>query len=255
MIDIHSHLLPNIDDGSDSLATSLDLAQQAVADGVTHALMTPHHMNDQFENPKDTVVAATAAFQSELNAHNIPLTVFASQEIRLTRDLLDELAAGELLGSDEKAKYLLIEFPDNIVPDYAGQYFDELLRLGHTPVIAHPERNTAIISDPELLHTLLKRGALAQLTASSYVGTFGTTVAQFAEQLVEANWVNFIVSDAHALPGRKYEMTAAFHKLGTQRATEYEANAKAAVNGTPIKRAPLAVSLSKPGFFKRLFSK
>ncbi|QBO37354.1 tyrosine protein phosphatase [Periweissella cryptocerci] len=255
MIDIHSHLLPNIDDGSPSLAASLDLAQQAVADGVTHVLMTPHHMNEKYENPKASVIAATAAFQAELDANEIPLTVFPSQEIRLTRGLLDELAAGELLGADENAKYLLIEFPDNVVPDYAGQYFYELQRLGHTPIIAHPERNTAIINNPELLKDLLKQGALAQLTASSYVGTFGTMVAEFAEQLVAANWVNFVVSDAHVLPGRKYEMTAALQKLGSQRAAEYEANAKAAVNGTPIKRAPMAASLTKPSLFKRLFSK
>ena len=118
MIDIHSHLLPGIDDGSESLDVSLQMARDAVADGVTHALMTPHHMNGRYVNHASDVIKLTADFQTELNNANIPLTVFPSQEVRINGGLLSALDDGDILTTDEQGTYILIEFPSDDVPAF-----------------------------------------------------------------------------------------------------------------------------------------
>lgn len=238
MIDIHSHLLPGIDDGSPSWDTSLELAKHAVADGIEVALMTPHHRNGKYDNPATGVIELTTEFQRLLDAHTIPLTVFPSQEIRINSEMLSELSAGTLLGTDENIKYLLLEFPDNAVPTFTKEMIFRILQAGTTPIIVHPERNTALMAHPELLSEFITQGALSQITASSLVGTFGNKVQAFTEDIIKHGLTHMLASDAHYLPGRTYEMTAAFThllKLTNQRTvTTFETNARAVVNGDPV---------------------
>ena len=97
LVDIHSHVLPGVDDGSPDLESSLGLAEAAVADGITHALMTPHTLNGKYLNHKKDIIKDTAKFQEELNKHNIPLTVFPSQEVRLNGNLHQALDDDDIL--------------------------------------------------------------------------------------------------------------------------------------------------------------
>ena len=100
MIDVHCHMLPGIDDGSKDLTTSLELAQAAVADGITHALMTPHHMNGRYTNHATDVIRMTDEFQDELDRRNIPLTVFPCQEVRINGQLLEAIDHNDILTCD-----------------------------------------------------------------------------------------------------------------------------------------------------------
>lgn len=238
MIDIHSHLLPSIDDGSPSWEISLELARQAVADGIEVALMTPHHHNGQYDNPAATVTNLTDEFQKLLNENNIPLTVFPSQELRINSEMLADLKAGMLLGTDEAMRYILLEFPDNAVPAFTKELIFRLLQAGTTPIIVHPERNTALMAHPEVLYELIMQGALAQITASSLVGTFGTKVQSFTEDILKHGLAHTMASDAHYLPGRKYEMTQAFEYLlketNQRMVMTFQANARAVVNGDDV---------------------
>lgn len=238
MIDLHSHLLPNIDDGSCSMRDSINLAKSAVSNGVEIALMTPHHKNGTYINHKKDVVRLTEEFQKKLNSENIALQVFPSQEIRINGDLLTDLKKDDILFSDERDRYILLEFPDNDVPTYSWNLIFKLMQYGIHVQIAHPERNTKIMSNPDILYRLIENGAIAQITASSYVGAFGKKVQKFAETIVSHNLGHVFVSDAHNLPNRDYKMGEAMEKLTRDLGNSYkqlfEANAEAVLNGNNI---------------------
>lgn len=254
MIDLHCHLLPGIDDGSANLETSLELAKEAVQNGVTHALLTPHHMNGVYVNHKADVIRLTDEFQAQLKQHNINLTVFPGQEVRINGDLLTALDRDDILCADEGGKYLMLEFPDDDVPTYTNDMIYQLQQRGIIPIIVHPERNTRIMKHPDLIYDLLQKGCLSQITASSYVGTFGDKVEHFSEQLIEAGQGYVFASDAHNLPERKYEMKEAFQKLqmefGNELSKEFENNARAIINGDLIQPHHLNVLKTRK---KKLF--
>lgn len=238
MIDLHCHLLPGVDDGSKSMDISLELANDAVRDGIDYALLTPHHMNGVYLNHKKVVIQQTQEFQMELDRHKIPLKVFPGQEVRINGDLLTALDQDDILFADEGGRYLMLEFPDDDVPSYTSNMIYELMQRGITPVIVHPERNTRIMKQPDILYDLLNKGCLSQITAGSYVGIFGHKVQKFSKQLIQSGQVYIFASDAHNLPNRKYEMTNAFAKLGNEFGNDYVSkfneNAKRIINGDNI---------------------
>lgn len=238
MVDLHCHLLPGIDDGSKSMEISLRLAREATVNGVTHALLTPHHMNGRYVNHKQDVIQRTKEFQKQINAHNISLTVFPGQEVRINGQLLEALDKDDILFADTAGKYMMLEFPDDDVPHYTNQMIFDLQQRGIIPVIVHPERNTKIMADPDLIYQLLQKGCLSQITASSYVGTFGKKVEKFSYQLIEAGQGYVFASDAHDLPGRRYEMRQAFEKMqrefGQELVDQYLQNACSIINGKNI---------------------
>ena len=238
MVDLHCHLFPGIDDGSKSMEISLRLAREATENGVTHALLTPHHMNGRYVNHKQDVIRRTREFQKQINDHNIPLTVFPGQEVRINGQLLEALDKDDILFADTAGKYMMLEFPDDDVPHYTNQMIFDLQQRGIIPVIVHPERNTRIMAEPSLIYQLLEKGCLSQITASCYVGTFGKKVENFSRQLIEAGQGYVFASDAHDLPGRKYEMRQAFRKLqqefGVDLAKQYQQNAKLIINGEGV---------------------
>ena len=120
MVDLHCHLLPGVDDGSKSMEISLRMAREAVENGVTHALLTPHHMNGRYVNHKQDVIRLTKQFADELERHNIPLTVFPGQEVRINGNLLEALDNDDILFADTGNRYLMLEFPDDDVPHYTN---------------------------------------------------------------------------------------------------------------------------------------
>jgi len=238
MIDLHCHLLPGVDDGSKSMNISLKLANDAVRDGIGYALLTPHHMNGVYLNHKKAVIQQTQEFQVELDRHKIPLKVFPGQEVRINGDLLTALDQDDILFADEGGQYLMLEFPDDDVPVYTTKMIYELMQRGIIPVIVHPERNTKIMKQPDVLYKLLSKGCLSQITAGSYVGTFGQKVQKFSKRLIQSGQAYVFSSDAHNLPNRSYEMAKAFKKLGREFGADYvgqfEENAKSIINGEQV---------------------
>ena len=238
LVDIHCHILPGVDDGSKDWETSIKLARDAVKDGITHAVCTPHMLNGKYINHKKDVIRLTENFQDMLDDAKIPLTVFPGQEVRINGQLTEALDNDDILFADESGKYMMLEFPDNDVPHYTNQMIFELQQRGIIPVIVHPERNTKIMEQPDLLYQMLEKGCLSQITASSYVGTFGKKVEDFSRKLIANGQGYLFASDAHDLPGRKYEMRQAFDKLNQEfdpdLAKRYGDNARAIINGENV---------------------
>lgn len=253
MIDIHSHILHGIDDGARSLEDSLAMAELAVAEGITHILATPHHKNGKFENIKHDIIKHVNDLQDELDKRHIDLTVFPGQEVRLYGEVLDDIEKDEILFTDEGNHYLLIEFPTMTIPAYAETLFFQIQQNGITPVIVHPERNQEIIENPDILLDFVEKGALAQLTASSYLGVFGKEIAKVSKQLIEANLVHVLASDAHNTRGRAFNMKEAFAKIekefGKEKKTYFLENAKNIINGDLFNPEPPTTVKQKKKFF------
>lgn len=238
VVDLHCHILPGIDDGSKDWETSLKLAQDAVDDGVTHALCTPHTLNGRFLNHKADVIKLTEEFQDKIDQAGIPLTVFPGHEVRLSGGLLDALDNEDILFCDEDGQYMLLELPSNEVPHYTKNMVFQLQQRGITPIIVHPERNNEILEEPTKLQEFLEMGVLVQITASSYTGIFGKKIEDCSREFIKAGQCAFFASDAHDLPRREYQMHAALDKLakefGEGKKQEYLSNAQKVVNGEPV---------------------
>lgn len=238
LIDLHCHMLPGVDDGAKDQTVALKLARVAVEQGISHLLLTPHHMDSHYMNHKQDVIEKTAVFQSILESEKISLKVFPGQEVHLTGDLLDAVLEGDILFMDANNRYLLLEFPHNEVPEYAENMVFELTSRGITPVIAHPERNLGFQKDPDKLYDFVKMGCLTQLTSSSYMGIFGKKVQDLTEKIIKANLGFVFASDAHNFEGRRFMMREAFERLaereGSEVAEQFNLNAKNILNGEDV---------------------
>ncbi|MCA5014091.1 MULTISPECIES: tyrosine-protein phosphatase [unclassified Enterococcus] len=238
MIDLHCHILPGIDDGAKTIDDSLDMARMAVKQGITHILCTPHHNNGRYDNPAGQVISCVSALQAELDRRNIPLTLFEGQEVRIAGNIREQIKENKILFADLNNRYILIEFPTNDVPAYAEPLFIELLDENHIPIIVHPERNNKFIEDPNRLLPFLEMGALAQLTAPSYVGVFGKQIERTAKQMVAHNMVSMMASDAHNVKKRGFFMKKAYDAIakdmGTAHVEVMQQVAKDILNGDPV---------------------
>lgn len=194
-IDLHSHILPGVDDGPRTLEGSLELARAAVEAGTAQIVATPHINEDHFISPLD-VPPAVARLNARLNAERIDLVVHAGGEIAMPRllDLEEEELDSLGLGG---GPYLLVESPFGV----AVGGFEPLLRdiqlRGHGVLLAHPERSPSFQRDPERLAKLVQAGVLVQITAGSITGSFGEDVRRFTLRLLREGLVHVIASDAH----------------------------------------------------------
>ncbi|EZP59701.1 tyrosine-protein phosphatase [Exiguobacterium sp. RIT341] len=203
MVDIHCHILPLVDDGPASVEHALQLAEQAVAEGVSRIIATPHIYHPQFETEDVDVQLTVDEFNVLLKQRDIPLTVYPGHEIRLIGELMEALEAGQALTLND-SRYILIEFPSSGIPSYARQVFAELISDGYIPVVAHPEKNKAIIQNPSLLFELISNGAISQVTCASLIGKYGKDVQRFAIALLENGLAHLVASDAHHLEKRPF---------------------------------------------------
>lgn len=212
MIDIHCHILPGLDDGAQSLEESVEMAREAVKEGIEKIIVTPHHKLRTFDNPRSKVSEKTAELNSVFADEGIPLSLSVGQEIRIFGELPEELETGEIAPLND-SRYLLIEFPSNHVPSYTDRLFYELQMKGYVPVIAHPERNQQLTEQPDKLYDLVEKGALSQVTAASVCGLFGKKIQDFSFRLIEANLVHFVASDAHNTGSRGFRMAEALDAI------------------------------------------
>ncbi|WP_342542144.1 CpsB/CapC family capsule biosynthesis tyrosine phosphatase [Paenisporosarcina sp. FSL H8-0542] len=213
MIDIHSHILWGLDDGSKNLSDSVEMAKQAVVEGITSIIATPHHRHPSFTNDKKDVLSKVQEVKAELNRQNIQLDLYAGQEIRLFGEMVDIFNRGEELLTLNDSEYVLVEFPSSNIPKYTEQLFYDLLVNGYTPIIAHPERNAEIAENSDKLYRLIKNGALSQVTAASVAGMFGKKTQKLSLNMLEHQLAHFVATDAHNITNRACVWKQAMNKL------------------------------------------
>jgi protein-tyrosine phosphatase len=214
VIDLHSHILPGLDDGPRTLDGSLALARAAVASGTRTLLATPH-INDDPSIDAERVADGLAELRPALAAAGIPLEVLPGGEIAIWRlvDLDDDTLRGFALGG---GPYLLVESPFSPVAGDFESIVLDLLARGHRVLLAHPERCPAFQRDPSRLERLVAGGVLVQVTAESMRGAFGTTVRRFTAQLLREGIAHVVASDAHDAVKRPPGLAAGFAALARE---------------------------------------
>ena len=224
MIDLHNHLLPGIDDGSPDLETALELARMAVAGGITHMVCTPHIHPGRYDNTPQTIAKALDEFRQGLSQAGINLKVSAAAEVRFGMEIMMNVASASVpfLGQWQGRNVMLLEFPHGEMPFGAERLTQWLIQRNILPMIAHPERNKALMKQPSKLKPFLDQGCLLQVTASSVAGDFGEAAQDLAQQLLEENRVTVLATDAHNIKHRPPVLSkgveAAAHIIGEQAA-------------------------------------
>ena len=243
MIDIHSHILPGVDDGAQTIEDSIAMARQAVEQGITEIIATPHHRNGRYNNEKLEILSKVAELNDVLQREGIALKVLPGQECRIFGELVDAYQKDELLTLNDGGHYMLIEFSSSHVPMYAEQLLYNIQFEGVIPIIVHPERNSHFIEQPERLSEFVEKGALVQLTASSVTGAFGKKIQKFSMQLLQANLVHFVASDAHNTTSRKNPLKEAYEVIAKSMDASYvdylQENASLMINGEYIPQKPI----------------
>ena len=199
MIDLHTHILPGLDDGAQTIEDSVSMARSARADGIRTVAATPH-VRDDYPTSPDEMERAARDVRQALGSSGIELEVLTGGEIALDRlQALDQntLARFALGG---KGRYLLLEFPYLGWPLELEMRVLELHSKGFEVVVAHPERNADVQMAPGRLERVVERGALVQLTSASLDGRLGRASRKAAFELLERELVHLVASDAHG-PG------------------------------------------------------
>jgi len=206
--DIHSHLLPNLDDGVRSFEQAEEIILRFKALGYRKVITTPHVMSDAYRNTNDDILARLEELREHLKQKNIDIEVDAAAEYYLDEDLYKRLEEGDpLLTFGDK--YLLFETNFLTEPFNLKEFIFLAATRGYKPVLAHPERYLFLQQDLDKAEDLINRGVLFQLNTSSFTGYYSKPVQATAQKLVEKKWVHFLGSDCHHIQHVKLLESAA----------------------------------------------
>ena len=208
MIDIHSHVLPGVDDGAEDMEISIALADMAARSGVSGIVATPHcNIPDETDNyVSDELEQLWDTLDREIRRADIPVTLYRGMEIFATPRVPELLEQG-LVWTLNETDYFLIEFSFREDPDFCTDLLRRCAAGGYRPVIAHPERYFFIQDDPELAYEWCVAGYGLQLNKGSLLGRFGDGPRRTAEMLLDHGLGACVASDAHSPLYRTTDMT------------------------------------------------
>lgn len=280
MIDLHSHLLPGIDDGAPDDETSFRMARMFLDDGITAVACTPHILPGLYHNTGPQIREATITLQNKLHENGIELTLFSGADAHICPDFVQGLREGRILSLAD-SRYVLVEPPHHTVPQRMEGFFFDILVAGYVPILTHPERLTWINQHYPTVRKLATGGVWMQITAGSVTGAFGKNAQYWAHRMLDEGIVHLLATDAHdvhrRIPNLSRAREAAARRVGdaeaehlvSTRARGVLANEapenlpapcgaiSAAASGTSEAHAPGARDgaggRGKPGWLHRLF--
>ncbi len=263
MIDLHCHILPQIDDGPKTLKESIAMARIAVEDGIEILACTPHIYQGVYNNTAEQIKKATSAFQKILVEENIPLTLVYASDTHIHPDLIKDIQLGHV-PTFNGGRYLLLEPTHHIAPIGFESYVIKMLEEGFVPIITHPERLTYIEKFYDVMTRLVRKGAWMQITAASFSGRFGALAQRYAFHFLVDGKIAVLATDAHSIKHRPPILSEAFgivtHILGEIEAQRLVFDRPSAVlNNTDPKDVIAVPYLLEPswsiGPFKRRIKK
>lgn len=202
MLDLHCHILPEVDDGAASLDEALAMSRFCVQDGITHVVATPHcHRFTRLL--RSDILPHVERLKKELSRAVIPLTILAGSEVQVieTAAYRRDFEAGLYCHLGDGRAFTLLEFPwkDELYPEDAPELISWLHRQGMTPIVAHPERQRFFEENPKRLRELVEAGAWLQVTADSLLGNHGSSARLLGENLLRSYSEAVLATDAHNL--------------------------------------------------------
>ena len=195
MVDIHCHLLPGIDDGSETWETTAQMCRMAARDGITHIVATPH-CNGSYEYDRAHFTNMLATL-SEVAGERLTFTIGCDFNLSL-RNLEAAMNDPQQFAIGD-TKYLMIEFDHQSIPANASDMLMMLVSRGMVPIITHPERNAYLMKNLDKVREFINMGCLSQVTANAFTGFWGPNSKKAAEKLLQKRAVHIVATDAHDL--------------------------------------------------------
>ena len=234
MVDMHSHIINEIDDGSKSIEMTINMLKKAEESGTTDIIATPHFMRGRFEVEYKDVIKRAEELKKIVKENNIHINIYVGQEVYYSKNLL-EYYNDKIIGTINNTKYMLIELPmlEFDIDEVINTIYELQIR-GIVPIIAHPERYKPFIKKPSMINKLINEGMLFQMNAGSISGDFGKDVKKTAAKYLEHNVYSFIGSDAHRDRGRDTDMSEALNILESYERKVFINNGKAMLQNEDV---------------------
>jgi len=220
MYDIHCHILPGVDDGAADIEEAIKMAELARAQGIKWIFATPHYIEGIGYKSYSHNQKVLDTLNSQIQSKGIDVKVYLGNEVYITPDILQLLEKGEITTLNG-SKYILIEFPMLDIPLFVESLIYNLRLKGITPIIAHPERNTKIMENPNILNNFITKGALAQLNLPSLMGKYGEGVMEAAKILLKHSMIHFVGTDGHGSRGIEHRFEESMDKLSSIISKDY----------------------------------
>ncbi len=238
LIDLHTHVLPRVDDGPASVEEALETISALASGGTEVVVATPHNMPGMFEASIKQITLSAESLRDALAGAGVPVKLILGQEITFRPDLISQLEAGELLTIND-TPYFLFEFPPYFVPPGARDFIFQARLKGYFPILAHPERNERLQKDLGFLEELVRGGTLVQLTAGSIFGRLGPETEKSSHRMLKEGLAHIIATDCHSIrfgPGDLSEaVKVAGDIIGREAALNLvQNNPRAVVEGSPL---------------------
>lgn len=203
LIDLHAHIIPGVDDGAGSEKEALEMLRYAESDGTEILVATPHVFSKlNTVKDLDLILQKQEEFLEKVRMFSFGLTVLPGAEVFFTTNLKEILSRYQHLITLNRSGYFILEFPFDFIFPGIRDFLFNLQMDGWIPLIAHPERNQVIQRNPRLLFDMVQQGALTQVNAGSFLGSFGPEARHSAHQLMQYNLIHAVASDAHSLHHR-----------------------------------------------------
>ena len=223
MFDVHCHIIPGIDDGARDMEEALALLRIAEQEGISHMVITPHINPGHFDNTSSIIQQGLFELQAASKQAGLQIQLAAAAEVRLSTEILSWAEKGMLpfIGKYQGFDVLLLEFPHSHIPAGADKLVKWLISKNILPMIAHPERNRDVQSDPAKLAPFIRLNCLFQLTASSVLGDMGERSTALAVQLLKQKLFHVMATDSHNLLRRPPKLRQAAEQVSELVNSEY----------------------------------
>lgn len=196
MIDVHSHILPNIDDGSRSIEETFNLIKEAKEVGFEGIVCTSHYMENYYETNRPEREVWINAIHENLENKNIDMNLYLGNEIYMSDNIIELLEDGKATTMNDTS-YVLFELPMNAEPMNLYDMVYEMQQYKIVPILAHPERYSFVQTDPELIYDLIDKGVLMQANYGSIIGQYGKKAQMIVQKFLENNMIHMLGTDVH----------------------------------------------------------